>query len=84
MQFIILKLFQYWYCQYREIGLISRVFANDPEDLGSIPDLVITKSQNEKNVLDTASFNSQNYKVEIKDKMEQSREWSSVLPYTLV
>ena len=35
-------------------------------------------------VLDTALPNTQQYKVRIKDKVEQSRERSSALPYTLV
>ena len=33
-------------------------------------------------VLDTPLFNSQQYKVSIKGKEEQSRERSSALPYT--
>ena len=37
-----------------------------------------------KMVLGVALFNTQYYKVQIKGKMEQSREWSSALPYTLV
>ena len=37
-----------------------------------------------KMVLDTTLFNTQQYKVCIKGKVEQSRERSSVLPYTLV
>ena len=35
-------------------------------------------------VLGAALLNTQHYKVRIKGKMEQSREWSSALPYTLV
>ena len=35
-------------------------------------------------VLDTALLNTQHYKVKIKSKVEQSKEWSSALPYTLV
>ena len=31
-----------------------------------------------------ATFSTQYYKVRIKGKVEQSREWSSTLPYTLV
>ena len=61
---------------------MSRVFANVPGDWGSIPGQVIPNTQ--KMVLDTALLNIQHYKVRIKGKMEQSREWSSVLPYTLV
>ena len=37
-----------------------------------------------KKVLNTALLNTQYYKVRIKGKVEQSREWSSALPYTLV
>ena len=62
--------------------LISRVFANGPEDWGSIPSQVIPKTQ--KMVLDAILLNTQHYKVRIKDKVEQTREWSSALPYTLV
>ena len=58
------------------------VFANGPGDLGSIPGRVMTKTQ--KMVLDTTLLNTQQYKVGIKGKMEQSRECSSALPYTLV
>ena len=35
-------------------------------------------------VLDSALLKTQDYKVKIKGKVEQSREWSSALPYTLV
>ena len=35
-------------------------------------------------VLDTTLLNTQYYKVEIKGKVEQSREWSGTLPYTSV
>ena len=37
-----------------------------------------------KMVLDTALLNTQQYKVRIKGKVEQSRERSSALPYILV
>ena len=37
-----------------------------------------------KMVLDTSLLNTQQYKVRIKGKVEQSRERSSALPYTLV
>ena len=37
-----------------------------------------------KMVLDTSLLNTQHYKVRIKGKVEQSREKSSALPYTLV
>ena len=35
-------------------------------------------------VLDAAFFNAQHYKVRIKSKVKQSKEWSSALSYTLV
>ena len=37
-----------------------------------------------KMVLDAALLNTDDYKVRIKAKMEQSKEWSSALPYTSV
>ena len=61
---------------------MSTVFANGPEDKGSIPGWIIPKTQ--KMVLDAALLNTQHYKVCFKSKVEQSREWSSALPYTLV
>ena len=64
------------------IGIMVRVFANGPEDLGSIPGRVIPKTQ--KMVLDATLLNTQHYKVRIKGKGEQLRERSSALPYTLV
>ena len=42
------------------------------------------KKKKKKMVLDTALLNTQLYKVRIKGKVEQSREWSSALPYTSV
>ena len=64
------------------IGLVGRVFANGPGDLGSTSGRVIPKIQ--KMVLDTSLLNTQHYKVRFKSKVEQSREWSSILPYTSV
>ena len=64
------------------IGLIGRVFANGPGDQGSIPGRVIPKTL--KMLLDTSLINTQHYKIRIKGKVEQSRERSSALPYTLV
>ena len=61
---------------------MSRVFTNDLEDWGSIPVRVIPKTQ--KMVLDATLINTQHYKVRIKDKVEQSWEWSSAIPYTSV
>ena len=57
-------------------------FANSPGDLGSIPGQVIPKTL--KMVLDASLLNTQQYKVGIKYKVEQSRERSSALPYTSV
>ena len=57
---------------------MSRVFANVPGDRGSIPGRVIAKTQ--KMILDVTWVNTQRYKIRIKGKVEQSREWSSALP----
>ena len=65
-------------CLPRIIGLMSRVFANGPEDWGSIPGRAIPKTQ--KIVLDVALLNTQHYKVRIKGIVEQSRERSNALP----
>ena len=46
------------------------MFANDPEDLGSIPGRVIPMTLNM--VLDTTLLNTQQYKASIKGKVEQS------------
>ena len=66
----------------RDIGPAVRVFANGPGDLGSIPGRVIPKTL--KMELDTTLLNTQHYKVRFKGKVEQSWEWSSAFPYTLV
>ena len=58
------------------------VFTNGPGDLGSIPGRVMRKTQ--KMVLDASLLNTQYYKVWVKWSFGQYREWSSVLPYTLV
>ena len=57
------------------------VFANGPGDLGSIPGRVMPKTQ--KMVLHASLLNTQLYMVRIKGKVEQSRERSGALPYTL-
>ena len=62
------------------IDLMSRVFTKDPGDRGSKPGRVIPKTQ--KMILDAALLSTQRYKVRNKSKVEQSREWSSTLPYT--
>ena len=59
-----------------DIGLAVRVFANGPEDLGSIPGRVIPKTH-------ASLLNTQHYKVRIKGKVEQSREMSSAPPLHL-
>ena len=69
--------------QFLVIRPAVRVFANGPGDLGSIPGRVIPKTL-KKMELDTTLLNTQHYKVRFKGKVEQSREWSSALPYTLV
>ena len=59
---------------------LGRVFSNGPGNLGSISGRVIPKTL--KMVLDTSLLNTQQYKVRIKVKVEQSRERSCALPYT--
>ena len=59
-----------------------RVFANGPGDLGSIPGRVIPKTQ--KMLLDVSVLNTRYCKVKIKGEVEQSRERSSNVRYTLV
>ena len=65
-----------------DIGMIIRVFANGPGDLGSIPCRVIPKTQ--KMVLDASLFNTQRYKVRIKGKVGQSWKRSSALLYSFM
>ena len=64
------------------IGQVGKVLANGPGDLCSIPGRVIPKTL--KMVLDTYLLNTQQYKIRIKGKVEQSKERSSALPYTSV
>ena len=71
-----------FYLKHWLIGLVGRVFDNGPGVLGSIPGRVISKTL--KMVLDTSLLNTQQYKVSINGKVEQSRERSSALPYILV
>ena len=61
---------------------MGRVLTNGPGDLVSIPGRVIPKTL--KMILDTSLLNTQQYKICIKGKVEQSKERSSTLPYTLV
>ena len=64
------------------ICLVDRELANGPGALGLNPDRIIPETF--KMVLDTSLLNTQQYKVRIKSKGEQSRERSSALLYTLV
>ena len=57
-------------CVLQRINTVGRVFANGPGDLGSILGRVIRKTS--KMVLDTSLPNTQQYKLRIKDKVEQS------------
>ncbi len=57
---------------------MGRAFANGPGELGLIPGLVITKTL--KMVLDPSLLSTQQYKVRIEGKVEQSWEKSSALP----
>ena len=62
----------------RLIDQVGRVFASGPGDRGSIPGRVVPKTL--KMVLDISLLNTQQYKVRIEGKVEQSREKSSTLP----
>ncbi len=64
------------------IGLVGRVFATGPGNLRSIRGRVIPKTL--KMALDASLLSTQQYKVCIKGKVEQSRERSSALSYTSV
>ena len=64
------------------IGIMISVFANGLGDQDSIPGWVIPKTQ--KMVLGTALLTTQHCKVQIKGKVEQSRERSSILSNTCV
>ena len=70
----------YFRDSHQLISPVGRVFTNDLGDLGSIPGRVIPKTL--KKVFDTSLLNTQQYKVHIEGKVEQSRERSSALPYT--
>ena len=64
------------------IGLGGSMFANGLGDLGSMPGRIIPKTL--RMVLDTSLLYTQQYKVCIEGKVEQSRERSNALPYTSV
>ena len=61
---------------------MSSVFVNGLGNRGSIPVRVIRKNQ--QIVLDATLLNPQHNKVRIKAKVEQPKEWSRTLPYTVV
>ena len=61
-----------------DIGIMFRVFTYGSGDLGSVPGRVIPKTQ--KWYFDASLLNAQHYKVQIKGKVEQSRERCSALP----
>ena len=65
---------------HRLIGQVGRVLSNGMGYMGSIPGHVISKIF--KMVLDASLINTQQYKVRIKGKVEQSRERSCTLSYT--
>ena len=64
------------------IGLIGTVFDNGPGYMGSIPGHVIPKTL--KMVLYASLLNTQQYKIRIKGKVDQSREKSSAFSYISV
>ena len=67
----------YIYIYDRPICFVGIVFANGPRDRRLITGRVIPKTQ--IMVLDTALLNTQHYKVQVKVKVEQSRERSCTL-----
>ena len=67
-------------CLHGNVYLYISMYIYVLGDWGSIPGQVIPKTQ--KMILDAALLNTQHYKVSIKGKVEQSREWSVILPYT--
>ena len=64
------------------IGLVDKVFVNGLGDLSSIKVRIIPKIL--KMILDTFLLNTQQYKLLIKGKVEQSRERNNALPYISV
>ena len=80
--FLYVYFMQFFLKNDRAIGLMSRVFASGWGDQSSIPGRVIPKTK--KMVLDAALLNIQNYKVSIKGKAKQSKEWCNTLHYTSV
>ena len=58
-------------------SILLALYQSGPGDLASNPGRAIPKTF--KMVLDNSLLNTQQYKVRIKGKVEQSREWSSTL-----
>ena len=54
------------------------MFANDPRDLGLIPGCAIQNTQNVK--LDNVLLSTKHYKLRVKDRIKQYREWSRTYP----
>ena len=75
------NIYIYIYIYIAARWLVGSVFANISRDLGPIPGGVIPKTL--KMVLDTPLLNTKQYKLRIEGKVEQSRERSSALPYTV-
>ena len=65
---------------HQAIGITVREFANGLGGWGSIPRQVIPKTQ--KMVPNAALLHTVHYKVPIKGKLKQSREWRSAPPTT--
>ena len=65
-----------------DIGLMSWVLPIVRET--GVQSQVKSYQRLKKMLLDAALLNIQHYKVQIKGKVEQSREWNSTLPYTSV
>ena len=77
-----IKVLEYVFNEKPDIGIMFTVHANGPGDLGSIPGRVIPNTS--KFVLGASLLYTLHYKVGIKGKVNQSKERSSALPYTLV
>ena len=75
--YIYIYIYNVYECIYLSISLVGRVFTNGLGDWGSIP-------KTQKMILDSSLLNTQHYKICIKGKLEQSKERSSALLYTLV
>ena len=67
---LVLEYFDNFFYYYRLIGLVVECSSNDPGDLGSIQGHVIPKTL--KMVIDASLLNTQQYKVRVKGKVEQS------------